>query len=109
MADESGGVGSAASEQFSAHGVGVEQRGLLHDGRMAAGDVVGAQLRIEVFVDPRLERVEVNVDEESVAAGLDAGERHREQVGQGRPVEPIFADGVGTNGKPSGNTGSMCS
>ena len=92
MADESGGVWSAASEQFSAHGVGVEQCGLLHDGRMSAGDGLMAQVRVEVVVDSCFERVEVNVDEESVAASLDAGERHWKQVGQGRPVEPSLAD-----------------
>ena len=39
-----------------------------------------------------VERVSVDVDDDVVAAGLDARERHREQLGQRRPGEVVAVD-----------------
>ena len=50
-----------------------------------------AQIWIEVIGDPCLESVEVDIDEERIAAGLDPRERPREQFRQCGPVEPVSA------------------
>ena len=57
---------------------------------MAAGVLLMAQVRVEVVADARLEPVEIDIDEECIAAGLDPRKRGREQVGQRRPVEPLI-------------------
>ena len=53
--------------------------------------VLVAHVRVEVVADARPEAVEIDIDEKPVAARLDAGERHPEQIGQRRPVEPLIA------------------
>ena len=90
-ADEPGLVRPPAIQQRVAHRAGVEPRGCLHHARIAPRDFVVAQSCIEVVGYARPQPVEIDIDEEPVAAGLDAGERDWEQIGQRRPFEPVLA------------------
>ena len=91
-ADEPGVVRPVAFQQRVTHRAGIESRSSFHGCRITPRDFLMAQGRVEVIPNARLEPVEIDIDEKTVAAGLDAGKRHREQIGQRRPVEPLIAD-----------------
>ena len=82
----------AARDQRIADCSGIKPRRGLHHARIAACNLFMTHICIEVIGDPRLEPVQIDVDEKSVAARLDARKRDREQIGQRRPVEPMLAD-----------------
>ena len=82
---------AAAREQRIADCSGIKPRRGLHHARIAARDLFMAHICIEVIGDPRLEPVQIDVNEKSVPARLDARKRDREQIGQRRPVKPALA------------------
>ena len=90
-ADESGFIWSAASQQRVTHCGGIEPRRGLHDPRITPCDVLMAQRGVEVVAYTRLEPIKIGVHKKSVAAGLDAGKRDGEQIGDRWPVEPVGA------------------
>ena len=71
--------------------MGVESCGCLHYGWIAPCNLFVGQARIEVVGNPRLQSVEVDVDQERVSACLNPRKRCREQIGQRRPVLPAVA------------------
>ena len=79
--DESSFIRPTACEQRVANHVGIEPRRGLHHARIASCNLLMAQRRVEVIGDARPEPVEIGIDEKPVSAGLDAGERHRKQIG----------------------------
>ena len=81
--DEPGFARPAAQQPRIAYRTGFERYRcrVPHRGRIASCDIFMAQLRIEVIRDPRLQPVEIDVDEKRVAVGLDPRKRHWKQIG----------------------------
>ena len=94
VADKTGIDGCPACKERVAHGTGItydEPGRTLHRTRIASCDFFMTHVRIEIFRDSFPEPVNVNVDKERVPLGLDTRKRHREQIGECGPGEPVGA------------------
>ena len=71
----------ATRQQCVAHLAGVKPRRGFHHTRITLRNFFMAQSSIKIIGNACPELVKIGIDEKPVAAGLDAGKRHREQVG----------------------------
>ena len=74
-----------------------------------AGDLLMAQVRVEIVGNPRFETVEIDIYKERVAAGLDAGERAGNRSGRAGQSNQPGLTAIGANGRPRGRTGAKVS
>ena len=102
VADEAALVRAAAGEKRFPSLARVETPGRSHHDRIASGNFLIVQIRIEVIGDAGFQAVEIDVHEKGVPAGRDAGKGDGKQVGQGGPVEPVRARLHRREGKAQG-------
>ena len=88
-----------------AYGMGIVSCSALHGFGVIPHERLVAEVWVKVLGDARLQRCEVNIDNESITVRVDPGELDREQFRQCWPFKPVRSVAVGAKGSPSCGSG----